>query len=76
LTETSASRKNKSPLALYVSRLAWSFSIVIPATEKTLSEGAEVAGITKICMATLASIENLLALTLHQANGLVKAPIL
>ena len=63
--------KNINSFAVVGSKLLRSFAIVNPAAEKTLSDGAEVAGIASSLNASLEISGNCCALILHQSNGLL-----
>ena len=66
--------KKTNSLAFVGSNLAWSFAIIKPAAEKTLCDGAGVAGIAKIHAAISASNGKHFSFFLHHSNGLLKAP--
>lgn len=48
---------------------------VSPAAENTLSEGTDVPGMHKYCLARLANLGNRLAFSFHQSTGLISRPM-
>jgi hypothetical protein len=63
--------KNTRSSAFSGNNLALSLAMVNPAVEKTLSEGAEVAGIQRILLAQRAKLGYKTSFYLHHANGLL-----
>lgn len=62
-------RKMSIPMWSGVSRVCSLFT-VSPAAENTLSDGTDVPGLHKHCLADLASLENLSMFVFHQLTGL------